>query len=232
MPPAAPTVQSLSDIVSGITAAQAPENAQLDTEISQNDQSGNAQTAGVEQAKTNAFGTIENNANAKGMYFSGFAPNQEATYTGSTYLPTLAKIQSTVAAARNTLLGDKATLASDANSEGLTQQTAEQDQLNSYNNAQETAAATAAAAAEKDQTTLQAAEIKAGSTAPTAAQTAAARDADLSADIGTLFNGFGARPSGYTESTIIPKLTTLYPDLTPAAIKSQVYAYRKSTYGS
>jgi hypothetical protein len=134
--PPAPTVQNLQDIIGQITAAQAPEQSQIDSNISSNETSGAGQVAGLDAAKTNAFNTIEQNANNKGMYFSGFSPNAEATYTGSTYLPALAKLQATIANTRNTLLGQKANLVTQANTQALTTQQGEQKELDAYNSQQ------------------------------------------------------------------------------------------------
>lgn len=144
---AAPTVQNLSDIIAQYTAAQQPQQAQLDTEVASNDASGSAQTAGLNTAKTNAFGDIEQAANNKGMYFSGFSPDAEAKYTGSTYLPALAKLQSTISATRDTLLGKKADLSAAASTSALSTQQDEQKTLDAYNAQQEQEAATARAAA-------------------------------------------------------------------------------------
>lgn len=146
---AAPTVQALNDIIAQYTAAQAPENAQIDTSINNNDQSGAGQVAGLNAAKDNAFGGITQNAVDRGGYFSGFTPDQEAKYTGATYLPALAKVQSTIANTRNTLLGQKASLLTQANTAALSTQQDQQKALDSYNQQQEAAAA-AAAAAERD----------------------------------------------------------------------------------
>jgi len=52
-----------------------------------------AQTSALEQARTNAFKKIDNTASARGMTFSGFTPDQQATYTGATYLPALANVK-------------------------------------------------------------------------------------------------------------------------------------------
>jgi len=52
-----------------------------------------AQTSALEQARTNAFKKIDNTASARGMTFSGFSPDQQATYTGATYLPALANVK-------------------------------------------------------------------------------------------------------------------------------------------
>lgn len=176
----APVVQSLGDLITEQTNALQPEQSQIDTQIAANDTSGSAQQAGLNAAKNTAFGGITQAANDRGAYFSGFTPNQEATYTGSTYLPALAKLQSTIDATKNTLLGQKAALNTTANTNALGEQKNQQAQLDSYNNAQATAAATAQAAADRNNTTLEAAQIRANATAnraPSASSTRAAQSA-------------------------------------------------------
>lgn len=117
---AAPAVQNLQDIVNQISAAYAPQKALIDQSITANDQSGAAQTAGIEAKKTQAFGGIDQTATNRGMAFSGFTPDQQAKYTGSTYLPALANLQNTIASTRSSLLGKKAGLDTSANTQAFT----------------------------------------------------------------------------------------------------------------
>lgn len=138
----APVVANLNDLVNQFTSAEQPESDQLDTEIAQNDQSGTAQEAGLDSAEKTAFGDITQQANDRGGYFSGFAPNAQASYVGSTYLPALAKLQTTIAATKNTLLGQKADLATTANTSALDEQKTEQAALDTYNQDQADQAAT------------------------------------------------------------------------------------------
>lgn len=107
---AAPQVRDLQSLIKTQQAALQPQLSLIDQSITANDQSGQAQVAGLDAAKTQAFGDITQNAQDKGMFFSGFTPDQQAKYTGSTYLPALAQLQSTIAATRSQLLGKKADL--------------------------------------------------------------------------------------------------------------------------
>lgn len=132
MPPA-PVVQSLQDLVGQYTAAEAPEEQQITNEISSNDSSGQAQVEGLNTDENNAFSKIAGEANARGATFSGFTPNDEASYVGGTYLPALAKLQTTIAATRNSLLGQTATLNTSANTDALDEQKTEQSALDTYN---------------------------------------------------------------------------------------------------
>ena len=167
---ATPAVQSLQDIIGSITAAQAPEQAQIDSNIAANNTSGDAQVQGLNAAKTAAFSNIDNQANAKGMYFSGFSPNAEAGYTGSTYLPALAKLQSTIASTRSTLMGQKATLGTQANTQALTTQQDQQKELDAYNSQQQQEQAAADAAAKSEAFTADQNALNRSATAAAAAR--------------------------------------------------------------
>lgn len=62
----------------------------------------------LDQAKVNAFKTIGNNANARGLLFSGYQPDQQESYTKNTYQPGVQKVNDT-AAANTKSLQDKIT---------------------------------------------------------------------------------------------------------------------------
>ena len=58
----------------------------------------------------------------------------------------------------------------------------------------------------------------------------------LQSDVSTMFSSAGGYNSAdksnfYTEKTIIPKLESLYPDLSAAQVKQEVYAYRLANLG-
>lgn len=72
----------------------------------------------LDQAKVNAFRDITNAANAKGMLFSGFTPDQEATYTGTKYLPAVANLKTSIANAVNKLNAERVTQAQDIVTKG------------------------------------------------------------------------------------------------------------------
>lgn len=109
MPPA-PAVRDLQALIQQQQDALKPQTDLIDSSISANDQSGAAQVAGLGAQKDTAFGQIVQGAQNKGMYFSGFTPDEEAKYTAGTYLPALAQLQSTIAQTRASLLGKKADL--------------------------------------------------------------------------------------------------------------------------
>lgn len=107
MPPQ-PAVRDLQKLITQYSSAFDPEKKIIDTQIQQNDQSGAAQEAGLAAKQKTAFNNIEQTAQNKGMFFSGFSPNEQANYTADTYLPELARLQSAIATTRGNLLGKKA----------------------------------------------------------------------------------------------------------------------------
>jgi len=109
----APVVRNLNDLVSTIGQGIKPQLAGIDQSIADNQKYGDAQIAGLDAKKTTAFGDITQAANDKGMFFSGFAPDQEAKYTADTYLPALAGLQQTIAQTRAGLFQDKNKLNTD-----------------------------------------------------------------------------------------------------------------------
>lgn len=137
---AAPAVQNLQDIVAQISAAYKPQQDLIDQSITANDKSGTDQTAGLDAKKTNAFGDITQTATNRGMAFSGFTPDAQAKYVGSTYLPALANLQNTIASTRNSLLGKKAGLDTQANTQAFTVHQGEVSAAQAWQDAQDAAA--------------------------------------------------------------------------------------------
>lgn len=177
---AAPAVQNLQDIVAQISQAYAPQKALIDQSITANDQSGAAQTAGIEAKKTQAFGGIDQTATDRGMAFSGFTPDQQAKYTGSTYLPALANLQNTIASTRNSLLGKKAGLDTQANTQAFSVHEGQVKDAQTWQDAQDAAARaeqvrqeqnafTASENAKNRANSIAAANAKAASAQPSAA---------------------------------------------------------------
>lgn len=105
-----PQVRNLQDLIAEQSKAITPQLGLIDESIQANDNSGVAQQKGLEAQQKKAFGQIEQGAQNKGMYFSGFSPDEQATYTSTTYLPALAALQGTIAKTRADLLGKKADL--------------------------------------------------------------------------------------------------------------------------
>jgi hypothetical protein len=109
----APVVRPLEDIISTLNQGTLGQQQLIDQQIAANNQSGEGQVAGLEQAKTNAFSDITQEGQDKGMFFGGFAPDKQARYVGATYLPALAQLQSQIASARGQLMGRKADIAAE-----------------------------------------------------------------------------------------------------------------------
>lgn len=103
-----PQVRDLQALIAEYGKAYDPQQALINADIATNDASGVAQEQGLQAKQGQAFKTIEQGAQKKGMYFSGFSPNEQANYTSDTYLPALAQLQATIAATRGSLLGKKA----------------------------------------------------------------------------------------------------------------------------
>lgn len=107
---ATPQVRDLNGLVDTLKAGATDQFNQINSDIAANDTAGQAQIAGLDAKKTRAFGDIEQGAQNKGMFFSGFSPDSQARYTADTYLPALASLQQTIASTRSGLLGKKADL--------------------------------------------------------------------------------------------------------------------------
>lgn len=175
-----PTVQNLTDIISGLNGIYDPQRQSVNSQIGTTQDQATAAETGLGAAKDAAFGNITNNAQAKGMLFSGFTPDQQAKYTASTYLPALvnlhAKTQDNIAKLQNSII--------QLNAQQQTQATGIQNQqktdLNNYNIAQQQAeqarqklAQELAIAQMNAQSRVDAAQISAssrGNSGPTAAQ--------------------------------------------------------------
>jgi hypothetical protein len=103
-------VRKLNDLITTIGKSVRPQKALIDSDIRLAEEAGTAQVAGLDAQKNQAFGQIEQNAQDKGMFFSGYSPSEQAGYTATSYLPALAQLQNTIAQTRNSLLGKKADL--------------------------------------------------------------------------------------------------------------------------
>lgn len=132
MPPT-PTVRNLNDLIGTIGASVDPLKQQYDQEIAANATAGDAQIAGLEAKKTKAFGDITQSAQDKGMFFSGFTPDAEATYTADSYLPALASLQQTIAGTRNSLIEKKLGLDQDVFNKAFDTQQQDKSVLDDWN---------------------------------------------------------------------------------------------------
>lgn len=128
-----PQVRDLQSLIQTQNQALQPQYDIIDQSITQNAASGDAQIAGLDAAKTGAFKQIDQGAQNKGMFFSGFSPDAQAGYTASTYLPALAQLQGTIASTRTSLLGKKADLGKGAFDAAIGQQESDRKVLNDWN---------------------------------------------------------------------------------------------------
>lgn len=105
-----PQVRDLQALIAEQQAALKPQYDLIDQDIVGTENAGTAQIAGIGATKDREVKAISQRAQKKGMWFSGAPVAEESDYTMSTYLPALAQLQSTIASARNNLLGKKAEL--------------------------------------------------------------------------------------------------------------------------
>lgn len=147
----APQVRDLQTLIDEYSKSFDPQRQVLQSEMAANDNAGQAQIAGLDAKKTTAFQDINQEANNKGMYFSGFTPEEEAKYTAGTYLPALAQLQATIASTRNSLLGKQAELDSQARTSALDARQNDINSVNSWNNMEEQARLTAEESAKQRQ---------------------------------------------------------------------------------
>lgn len=87
-----------------------PQTKLINSQIAQLAPQQAAQQASLDQAKVNAFSSIDQDSNARGVLFSGVPIDQQAQYVGTKYLPAVADLASTFQNNKNTLLGQINTL--------------------------------------------------------------------------------------------------------------------------
>lgn len=241
---AAPVVQSVNDIVNELKPSIQAQSDLYDQQIADNDTYGKAQVAGIEAKKTKAFGQIEQQAQNKGMYFSGFSPEEQAGYTSDTYLPALASLQKSINDTRTSILGQKNSLMTDIFNKAYDTNQTQQGRMFDYNQQQDSFAfqasesekersfqaqqAAADRAAQAAVASVKASSSGSSSNAPTKQELTTSMGQDLQ----SLFANFGNQSKGYTEKVILPQLTNAYPELSPGDISKAVYSYRKNVYGS
>lgn len=128
----APQVRNLNTLISEIGKSIQPQMKRIDKDIARHEQAGEAQVAGLQATKERTFGQIEQQAQDKGMFFSGFSPDEQATYTSESYLPALANLQSTIAQTRSDMLGRKEGLEQDVFNKAFGARESDRDFLNQW----------------------------------------------------------------------------------------------------
>lgn len=105
-----PQVRDLQKLIAEQQAGLAPQYGLIDQDIQANDNSGQAQELGLRATAGQEYKKIEQTAQNKGMFFSGFSPDKQAEYNATTFMPALAQLQATIAQTRGSLFGKKADL--------------------------------------------------------------------------------------------------------------------------
>lgn len=95
--------RAISDIINEIQAGYNPIKDSYNKQLQGLDPQQDLDIKGLEQAKTNAFGEITTGANRRGMFYSGMPLEEQAKYTGSEYLPSLASLKGRYAGLRGNL---------------------------------------------------------------------------------------------------------------------------------
>lgn len=105
--------RALSDILTELNSVYNPQRQKQQDIYNQGIESvapqETADLTGLEQAKKNAFGSIETGANRRGLFFSGIPLEEQAKYVGENYLPGIAGLKSRYAGIRGNLYQTLAT---------------------------------------------------------------------------------------------------------------------------
>lgn len=96
-----------------LASAYNPQTDLVNQQIAQLAPQQQAQQAGLDQAKVNAFKDITNQSNSRGVLFSGVPIDQQATYVGTKYLPAVADLNTSFNNQKTTLLGQLNSLNAD-----------------------------------------------------------------------------------------------------------------------
>lgn len=112
--------------MSEISASYQPQKDVLNQQIGTLDPQLQAETQGLDAAKTDAFNQITDQSNRRGLLFSGIPLAEQAQYTGANYLPAVANLKSKYAQQRFNLQNALAGLDQDAYKTALGQFNSEQ----------------------------------------------------------------------------------------------------------
>jgi hypothetical protein len=86
--------RSLDQILTEIDATYKPQRDQYNKSISEVDPAQEAEVAGLESAKKDAFGQIDQTANRRGMFYAGAPIAEQQRYVGQQFLPSIANLRS------------------------------------------------------------------------------------------------------------------------------------------
>lgn len=135
-----PSVQSYDDIYGGLASQYDPQSSLVNTQLADLPRQQAAQQASLDQAKVNAFKDITNQSNSRGVLFSGVPIDQQATYTGTKYLPAVANMTTAFNNQKTGLLGSLNTINANRMTTARGIQSQQQANLTAYQKAQEDAA--------------------------------------------------------------------------------------------
>lgn len=99
--------RALADIITEISSSYNPQRERLNKFYNEGVEATapqeQADLAGLEAAKTNAFNSITTGANRRGMLYSGVPLKEQAQYVGENYLPSIANLKGRYAGMRDNL---------------------------------------------------------------------------------------------------------------------------------
>ncbi len=136
----APTVDSYDTIYGSLAGQYQPQTDLVNTQLAQLPTQQAAQQASLDQAKVNAFKDITNQSNSRGVLFSGVPIDQQATYTGTKYLPAVANMQTSFNNQKTSLLGSLNNINAQRMTTARGIQSNQQSNLTAYQKAQSDAA--------------------------------------------------------------------------------------------
>ena len=85
--------QQLEQIIAELNNVYDPQRQTKNQQLEAIDPALQAEEQGLQAAKQDSFGQINDQANRRGMFYSGMPIAEEQRYTGSTYLPALANLR-------------------------------------------------------------------------------------------------------------------------------------------
>lgn len=92
--------RELQQILDELNSVYQPQKDNYNKQIAGLDPAQAADQAGLESAKTDSFAQIQNDANRRGLNFSGIPLAEQARYTGTTFLPSVSNLKSRYAQQR------------------------------------------------------------------------------------------------------------------------------------
>lgn len=147
--------QNLADIIAGLNVKYDPQRQIAQQQIGTTQETAQAQQAALDAQKTQGFQGIQNQANSRGMLFSGFTPYEQAQFLSTKYLPAVANLNATTTDTVNGLNGRIATLTGQQQDEAQKTQSDQGKAYADWQNQQQQLAQQLAIAQMNNQTKLQ-----------------------------------------------------------------------------